>query len=113
MVDSDGDSMDATLNTTAARLSAFQKNVERQFVQFGEQFDQVNKRFSVVDQHFEQVDRRFERIEAVIRSEGKRTRRHFRRGCGADESGTKPRTRPRRRERGESRQALCCERYRT
>ena len=91
MVDSDGDSMDATLNTIAARLSTFQRDVERQFAQFGEQFNQVgeqfnqvNERFALVDQRFEQVDRRFEqvdqrfdRMEALIRSEGERTRRHF------------------------------------
>ena len=91
MVDSGGDSMDATLNTIAARLAAFQRDVERQFVQFSEQFDQVNERFVLVDRQFEQVDRRFEqvderfelvdqrfdRMEALIRSEGERTRRHF------------------------------------
>ena len=84
MVDSDGDSMDATLNTIAARLSTFQSDVERQFAQFGGQFQQVHERFALVDQRFEQVDQRFaqvdqrfDRMEALIRSEGERTRRHF------------------------------------
>ena len=91
MVDSDGDSMDATLNTIAARLSKFQSGVERQFAQLGEQSDQVNEQFVLVDQRFEQVDQRlkqvdqrleqvdqrFDRMEALIRSEGERTRRHF------------------------------------
>ena len=82
MVDSGGDPMDATVNTIAARLATFQRDVERQFVQFTEQFGQVNERFALVDRRFEQVDQRFalttlRSMEALIRSEGERTRRHF------------------------------------
>lgn len=69
--------MDPALNTIAARLSTFQSDVERQFVQFSEQFEHVNDRFALVDRRFEQIDQRFDRMEALIRSEGDRTRRHF------------------------------------
>lgn len=83
MVDSDRDPMDAT-NTIATKLSTFQRDVERQFAQVGEQFTRVDDRFKQVDEQFRRVDerftlvdQRFDRMEALIRSEGEKTRRHF------------------------------------
>jgi cell wall assembly regulator SMI1 len=56
MVDSGGDSMDATLQTVAATLSTLKADVEEQFRQVREQF---------------------KRVDEQIRAEGDRTRRHF------------------------------------
>ncbi len=63
MIDSDGDSMAATLDTVTATLSTLQTTVEEQIKQTTEQFRQVGLQFTQVDQQFKQVDQQFTQVD--------------------------------------------------
>jgi hypothetical protein len=70
MVDSDGDSMKATLQTVVATLSTLQTAVE-------EQFKEVREQFKHVDEQFKHVDEQFKDVHERIRAESEESRRHF------------------------------------
>jgi hypothetical protein len=76
MVDSDGDSMNARLETVAGTLSALKTGVEEQFKQVDQQFKRVDEQFKQVDRQFKQMRELFELQDERIRAEGEKTRRH-------------------------------------
>jgi septal ring factor EnvC (AmiA/AmiB activator) len=73
-------SVDARLDQHDTRFDQHDtrfEQVDARFEQVDRRFAQIDARFEQVDRRFEQVDRRFEAMEALVRTEGEKTRRHF------------------------------------